>query len=597
MHELLIIVASLLGTPPANPPATPPAKPATVPASVIGGTPLTPPSKDGPTVLQGSPMGPGAPAITTPGTPGTPATSGTTAPPALPASLSPASAAALAADAQRRETMRELTRQLFPEPITEAELDWWAVSLDLGPDAVAFARDLRARYESKVRGALVPEAGAMVMASYDWSEDGTRLLPRWTPVHVSMVVRRAQLVVALRDAEAQLARELVPIVPPERQRDARRLFFRRQFEVGAAPTAGTLASLDVVSLIEECRLPETELAVIAPVLDAYVAELGPTMRARALSALDREVQEAQLLTALGPMWQAVVTDEDRQSIDEELAMLRADHDAASAPLRRLNRTTLLVVASQLSSRSAATVLDRLWLRVHPTQFEDERALVRLVMEAIEHPSATQSDRDGRINFVATLRTRLLPLGLEVAEIADLTAGSPLVVGGGDSDSRAGAVARLETEIARLESLARRRTICLDAADGLESMLNAPESELRERCRAFRQALETRNSADTWMLRRCRTRVAEIHAREAEEVLAAESAELEAMAESASRESDGEDSEVGGGGSGNARSATPPSRQTPRQTPGRPAGAQPRDRPTAPMPPRSDVGGPRSEAQG
>lgn len=442
--------------------------------------------------------------------------------------LPPPPAPRLTDDPHRRSLM-DLHQHLFPPPLTEAEVEEWCRAVDLGPEAIELARSLVEIYSSRLRAFPSGESLSLVVSSFQWSETGDRLVPLWTPVHMAMLVRRRDYLDALRGAEGQLFAALLPLVTPQRQLEARRRLFHRNFQLEAPGEPETLAGIDPIALLSEMKFEPEELAPTLQALDLYVRDAEPVLRRRRAASLQRDLEQAQLRMGLGPFWELTVPAHERTALTWELDSLRGRRNDLDGPLRALTRTLLLSIAELLPPKPAVAFMDRLAMRFPPAAFDEERTLAQLLAASLALPELDQGAREGRLGFQAAVRRRLLASGLESVELAELEAALPSAASGDTSLDRAAALERIEVALRRMENMRQRRAICLEAADSLRVLLTAEETALASTIEQFRRELAMRASAETWLVRQYRERASEIRQRAAEEEAAAEEAAIAASA--------------------------------------------------------------------
>jgi hypothetical protein len=415
----------------------------------------------------------------------------------------------------RRGTLESLQLRLFPPPLTEEELDGWCLAVGLGPEAIAHARVVLQSYQGRLRGFAPRESLSLVAASFQWSDEGDRLLPLWSPVHVAMLLRRREHLEALRQAEQSMMAALLPLATIEVQPEARRLLFQRRLRIETSGAGRSPMDLDPIDLIQRLELPSTDTAAINETLDRYVRDADPLLRSRRDAALQLDLDLARLEMSLGPFWELTVDPEERLELVAELDALRRARGELDVPLRRAGRVAAETLIQQLSSEQAIAFADLVLRSLPLAAAADEHALARLLTASLDHPELDESHRQGRLAFHAAVRRKLLPLGLEAAELSALLEMLPGTRSGDEFLDRAAAIDRVGVEIQRLDVARRRRAAFLEAATGLRTLLTAPEQALLEEVAQFRDELAMRSGADAWLARLARERLMALEGRQAE----------------------------------------------------------------------------------
>jgi len=446
------------------------------------------------------------------------------------ASAAPATAAPAAAD-PHREALVDLHRKLFPPPLTEEELDAWCAAVGLGPEALEHARAVLQSYHSRLRGPSTPRATGdslgLVAASYRWSEEGDRLVPLWTPVHVAMVVRRREHLEALRQAEQSLVAAVLPLVIAERRDEAKRLLFQRRVRLETSGAGDALAEFDLIGHIRELELSSADATSIDQVLDVFIRDMEPLLRHRREAGLQLDLEQAQLELGLGPFWELTVDSEERAALAAELDALRSGRDELDAPVRAAIRSATQALIERLPPELAIAFADRVMTHLPAPTADAERSLARLLSTSVELPLLDESHRQGRLAFHAAVRRKLLPLGLEAAELTARRRGLPETRSGDEIVDRAAAISRVELYLRALEVARLRRAASLEAVNGLRSLLTVREESLLRDVEQLRDELAMQSGAEAWLARRARDRLSALQTRQAEAMEALEHAALEA----------------------------------------------------------------------
>lgn len=408
--------------------------------------------------------------------------------------------------ARRDEAIRELRRQLLPEPLRPEEFDHWGVVVELDPERFELLREMHAAYGARVEQSADAAAlrDAMVSVAYDWDPVGLRFRPSFTPVQLDALDARDAMIELLAPADEMLAQSFLQLVRPAALHDAKQAIFRRHFGLHAVPTIRRSAGVDLVTILDAARLTADERALVARTVEDYMLKMTAATRWRFQEATRLEREQVALLVELGPLWESTIDPAERAAVDDDLADLRAALLRTELPVSGLNRETLLRLVRELPAPAAGRVEAAFWERVRPELFDDERELSELFRDAVDSPAPlADEERLGRTLLLAATRLRLLPQGIAAADLADEIAA--IIALGPPSDDTRRAAARIDLELRRLDVMRQRRVICSEAARSINDALTVEEAATREVVERYLLALSLREQTDRWLTARYRAR--------------------------------------------------------------------------------------------
>jgi len=412
-------------------------------------------------------------------------------------------------DPQRIAALKALRHTTFPKAMTESEVDWWGVQLELDADSIASLRELAAVHRADVAsriGGDLDDRDAVLESVHEWQPESGRFVERHTPQFLALLSMRQAWVAAHRRGEERFFDGLLALVSPEKQSQARWLILGRTHELLSRPVVSRTAALNLIPIVLESKLDAEPMTLISDLLDDYARKMTPVIKWR-FEALDKlDVEAATARIELGPGWELVTTVAEREVIDGDLRTLRNQAIRTERPLRDINRATLLAIVRRLPTGAAEGVQERFWREVRPESFDDERQLAELVAASLAPgdgaPALDVAEAISRRNLLQGARVRLLPLGFEAVECGDLIT----VL---DDTGPIEAAERATLEIRRFELARQRRGICDETANGLAAMLDSRESTLYARVQEYRRLLEWRGRADAWLASRWTSRLNEI----------------------------------------------------------------------------------------
>lgn len=400
---------------------------------------------------------------------------------------------------------QDLIKRLIPAPIAQAEFENWADALAIPEEERERLAEVYAGYRGAYTTAMAEHGArvlALVNASYAFDEKDDAPEPRFTPQLIELLNERPRLIGRIVSIERDLMAVTAAMTDPDHQRLARRLAYERFRSILAEPTQLSSARVDLVAIIGELGLTGEESRAIESMVDDYIRKMTPILewRSSQLSLLQRE--RAELMTALGPEWELVASPEERLAVDEELRAISEAERRTEVPLRGINLEALTALARLLPPPTAMRLRDRFHRMVAPELFEDERALAALIEVASQMPGVTTEDAEARMELLFATQGRMLPLGVEEADLADQAATIEVV-------DRASAMARIHLLVRQKELAVTRREILKETARGLEAVLSGDEAALVPQLQAFLADLESRDRADRWLIGSYRERLEEL----------------------------------------------------------------------------------------
>jgi len=325
----------------------------------------------------------------------------------------------------RRERLRlsaedALRQSVLPRPISR---DRFLLLLRAGDPSLGASPALLEAHSSYLAGVERSNESAtrqilrLLPAAYTFDPARETFDPRPTPELVALLALRDKSIRTIRTAERQLLDAVESQVPASsRTAWARAVLAWRLEEL---PRDALLPSTrtSLLEILPRVRVEEASLAALDPFVGEYARTLAAALQDRTRLLADADTARAITETSAGTLWRYAPA-EVSAAVERKLAELDAGEFASELGIRTIHFDALARMRARLQPRDGRLLVE-LWQRtLHPSLFEDERILSRMVEETLAHPGFSRDQSTALLDALETVYQRLEPLSRKACEAAD-----------------------------------------------------------------------------------------------------------------------------------------------------------------------------------
>lgn len=339
-------------------------------------------------------------------------------------------------------------------------------------------------------GPAVRQIQRLLPAAFTFDPAKERYDPRPTPELVALLALRDKSVRNLRAAERRLLDTLESATPAvSRGAYARAVLSWRLEEL---PRHALLPStpISLLELLPKARVDVATLAQLEPYLADYARALSAAIEDRTRVVLDSETARAIAETTAGTLWRYAPADFAAQ-VDRRIAELDDGEFATEIAIRTIHFDALARIRARMQPRDGRAFVE-LWQRaLHPSLFEDERLLSRMVEETLAHPAFSPDQSTALLDALETIYQRLEPLARKASESADRILPRLL------ERSPASIADEIDARLAMIEVQQRRRAIVREALVRIRSMLGDADAAQTARVEDAIASIDSLGRADAF----------------------------------------------------------------------------------------------------
>ena len=213
-------------------------------------------------------------------------------------------------------------------------------------------------------------------------------------------------------ADREAASAIDPIASTRRERR------RRRRELLSLPDRLPGTSIEPLELITTVAVDPEILEGVLPVLDEWEADLDDALVARWARSEAIERMRAASRIELGPEWRRLLTGEERDRADRELAAYEEALIATEIPRRNINAAMIGALGLRVPPLTHLEIVRTHHEIAHPSLFVEDLRLKRLIEEVLASDELDERGRADVENLIAATAERLNRLGVAAARQAD-----------------------------------------------------------------------------------------------------------------------------------------------------------------------------------
>lgn len=421
-------------------------------------------------------------------------------PPPVPAPPAPAPAnsskAETASDRRERalqDAEQALRKSMMPRPIERARFMSLLAAIDpalaqrqdLVDAHASYSDGLERQNESTSRQIL-----RLLPAAFSYDAARESFEPRATPELVALLGLRdkAQRNVAI--AERKLLDAVEAATPGERKARLARALLDLRIE--QAPKSAVLPSTRVTlfDVLAKIAISAEKRASLDDSLTAYATALAKSLSER--TALLRTGESTRAITevAAGTLWRYAPA-EITSAVEKQLAELEDREFASELTLRTVHFDALARIRPRLDPKDGRRLVELWQQMLHPSLFDDERLLGRVVEQSIAHPAFTADADTALLDVLETSYQRLEPLSRRLCEDADLILPRLAVA------TTEAMHADIDARLALIKTQHRRREIIKEALQRVRGMLGDADAEMTARVEDAIASVDSLDRADSF----------------------------------------------------------------------------------------------------
>ncbi|MFM2163783.1 MAG: hypothetical protein RL325_220 [Planctomycetota bacterium] len=371
----------------------------------------------------------------------------------------------------RRERLRAsaedaLRQSVVPKPLSRERFVSLLTASDPSLLASTALLEAHSTYQSAIdrqNDAASRQILRLLPAAYTFDAARESFDPRPTPELVALLALRDKSIRNIRAAERRLLDAIDSEVPATaRAAYARALLAWRIEEMPRdALLPSTRASL--LEVLPKVRVDAATLAAIEPFVTDYARALATAVQDRTRVLADADTARAITETSAGTLWR-YAPEAIAREVERSLAELDDREFATEIAIRTIHFDAVSRLRSRMQPRDGRLFVE-LWQRtLHPSLFEDERLLSRMVEEALAHPGFSPDQSTALLDALESIYQRLEPLSRKACESADLVL--PRLV----ERTPASMTAEIDARLDLIEVQQKRRAIVKEALIRIRGML-------------------------------------------------------------------------------------------------------------------------------
>ena len=401
------------------------------------------------------------------------------------------------ASERRERTMRDAQESLrkasIPKPIERARFTALLAAIDPAlPTSAALLEAYTAYTESieKQNESSVRQIVRLLPAAYTYDAARESFDPRATPELVALLALRDKVQRSVAIAERKLLDAVEAATPSERKPQYARALLALRTE--QAPKSAILAStrVSLLDVLPRVKLAAEKALDLETTITPYANSLAKALADRSQIVKANESARAIAEVAAGTLWR-FAPEEISGSVERQLVALDERDFASELTVRDAHFEALERLRARLDARDGRRLVE-LWQQLlHPSLFEDERILSRIVEETLAHPAFTADHDTALIDAVETGYQRLEPLSRKLCENADR------VLPRLESTTQEAMLAEIEARLAIIGTQHRRREIIKEILQRVRGMIGDADAVMAARIEDAIGSIDSLERADAF----------------------------------------------------------------------------------------------------
>jgi len=392
-----------------------------------------------------------------------------------------------------RDAQESLQKSSVPKPIERARFAAFLAAIDPALPMNAGILEAYAAYSDSIEKqneSSVRQIVRLLPAAYTYDAARESFEPRATPELVALLALRDKVQRSVTIAERKLFDSVEAAVPSERKPQYARALLALRSE--QAPKSAILAStrVSLLDVLPRVKLSPEKALDIEATITPYATTLAKALADRSQIVRANESARAIAEVAAGTLWR-FAPEEISGSVDRQLVALDERDFASELAVRDAHFEALGRLRIRLDARDGRRLVE-LWQQLlHPSLFEDERILARIVEETLAHPAFTPDHDSALIDAVETGYQRLEPLSRKLCENADL------VLPRLESMTQEAMLAEIEARLAIIETQHRRREIIKEILQRVRGMIGDADAAMAVRIEDAIGSIDSLERADSF----------------------------------------------------------------------------------------------------
>ena len=415
------------------------------------------------------------------------------APSAQPSTAPKSESASERRERAMRDAQEALRKSSVPKPIEHGRFSAFLAAIDPALPMNAGILEAYAAYSDSIEKqneSSVRQIVRLLPAAYTYDAARESFETRATPELVALLALRDKVQRSVAIAERKLLDAVEAAVPSERKPQYARALLALRSE--QAPKSAILAStrVSLLDVLPRVKLSPEKALDIEATITPYATALAKALADRSQIVKANESARAIAEVAAGTLWR-FAPEEISGSVERQLVSLDERDFASELTVRDAHFEALERLRTRLDARDGRRLVE-LWQQLlHPSLFEDERLLARIVEETLAHPAFTPDHDTALIDAVETGYQRLEPLSRKLCENADL------VLPRLESMTQEAMLAEIEARFAIIGTQHRRREIIKEILQRVRGMIGDADAAMAVRIEDAIGSIDSLERADSF----------------------------------------------------------------------------------------------------
>ncbi len=415
------------------------------------------------------------------------------APSAQPSTAPKSESASERRERAMRDAQEALRKSSVPKPIEHGRFSAFLAAIDPALPMNAGILEAYAAYSDSIEKqneSSVRQIVRLLPAAYTYDAARESFETRATPELVALLALRDKVQRSVAIAERKLLDAVEAAVPSERKPQYARALLALRSE--QAPKSAILAStrVSLLDVLPRVKLSPEKALDIEATITPYATALAKALADRSQIVKANESARAIAEVAAGTLWR-FAPEEISGSVERQLVSLDERDFASELTVRDAHFEALERLRTRLDARDGRRLVE-LWQQLlHPSLFEDERLLARIVEETLAHPAFTPDHDTALIDAVETGYQRLEPLSRKLCENADL------VLPRLESMTQEAMLAEIEARLAIIGTQHRRREIIKEILQRVRGMIGDADAAMAVRIEDAIGSIDSLERADSF----------------------------------------------------------------------------------------------------
>ena len=415
------------------------------------------------------------------------------APSAQPSTAPKSESASERRERAMRDAQEALRKSSVPKPIEHGRFSAFLAAIDPALPMNAGILEAYAAYSDSIEKqneSSVRQIVRLLPAAYTYDAARESFETRATPELVALLALRDKVQRSVAIAERKLLDAVEAAVPSERKPQYARALLALRSE--QAPKSAILAStrVSLLDVLPRVKLSPEKALDIEATITPYATALAKALADRSQIVKANESARAIAEVAAGTLWR-FAPEEISGSVERQLVSLDERDFASELTVRDAHFEALERLRTRLDARDGRRLVE-LWQQLlHPSLFEDERLLARIVEETLAPPAFTPDHDTALIDAVETGYQRLEPLSRKLCENADL------VLPRLESMTQEAMLAEIEARFAIIGTQHRRREIIKEILQRVRGMIGDADAAMAVRIEDAIGSIDSLERADSF----------------------------------------------------------------------------------------------------